>query len=795
MSSNVGYATLNVIPSAKNFGKTLSGQVNPAMSAAGLAGGGVIGATVGKIAGPLLAAAGAASMGLFVANAIKQAGAFEQSVGAIDVVFRDSASQMHEWSKGAATSVGLAKNEYNELAVLLGSQLKNAGTPMDELAGKTNNLVAAGADMASMFGGTTREAVEAISSALKGERDPIERYGVSLNEAKIQARMAEDAMNGMTFASEEQAKAAATLGLIMEQTADAQGNFARESNTYEGVMQRLSASWQNVTTTVGQGFLPIATAAGSILLGMMPGIQGVADRFAALAPAVQGVIEILLFGNYDGGLFAAFEGMSEDSGIVDFLFDIRDGVMDLWSAMAAGSPAGVAEVFTGLINGAAGMRDSLIATVLGALPGIVQSILTMAPAILQAGITSFSGLVQGLITAVPPLLAALLGLVPQLVTLLLGMVPVLLTAALTLFSSLVSAVVVAIPQIVMAIVGLLPIIATTFVTMLPGLVAAGLQLFMGIVQALVLLVPLIISALVALIPQIATALIGMLPGIVEAGLQLFMGLIQAVVEIVPVLIAAVLELLPVLITTLLGMLPSIIQSALTLFLGVVTAVLTAIPQIVVALLGMLPQLLVTIIGMIPQLIQAAVQLFTGIVQALPKVLPLIIDALVQIGPTLVSTLIGMVPLLISAGVNLIGGLVSGLWQAAGSVASALLDIVGGAVDGFLSFLGIHSPSRLFMGYGKNVGQGLAIGLDGMRRDVGRSALGLAEAAADAVSGSSLLLGADVSGSVPEGGLTGALARNADASERLVLNYTQNGGQGLTSEQELVRAARRLKYAA
>ncbi|GEB46945.1 hypothetical protein MTE01_28900 [Microbacterium testaceum] len=750
--SNVGYATLNVIPSAKGFGKTLTGQVSPAMASAGAEGGNIIGSTVGKIAGPLLAAAGIASMGLFVAGAVKQAGALEQSMGAIDTVFKGSAAQMHEWSASASTSVGLAKNDYNELAVLIGSQLKNAGTPMDELAGKTNGLVAAGADMASMFGGTTKEAVEAISSALKGERDPIERYGVSLNEAKIQAKMAEDAMNGVTYASEEQAKAAATLALIMAQTGDAQGNFARESQTYEGVMQRLSASWQNVTTTIGQGFLPIATAGGSVLLGMMPSIQGVADKFASLAPAIQGVVEILLYGNYDGGLFAAFSGIAEDSPIIGFLFDVRNGVIDLFSAIAAGSPDGIAEVFTGLINGAAAARDGLITAVLGALPGIVSAILAMAPSILQAAFTSFFGLVQGLITAIPPLLTALLAMVPQVITLLLGMVPVLITA--------------------------------------------GLTLFMALVQAVIQIIPQIATALITMLPQIATTLLGMLPSIIVAALELFMGLVQAVVQMVPVLITAVLEILPVLITTLLGMLPTIIESALTLFLGVVTGLLTAIPQVIVALLGMLPQLLSTVIGMIPQLIQAAVQLFKGIVSAIPKVLPLIIDALITIGPQLVSTLIDMVPLLLQAGVDLIGGLIAGLWDAAGGVVDALLSIAGNAVDAFKSFFGIHSPSRLFMSFGGFMGEGLAIGLDKSERRVTSAALDMANAAADAVSGVRLVMGADVAGAVVDGGLQGALDRNTAATDRaLVLNYTQNGGQGFTEEQELIRAARRLKYAA
>lgn len=43
---------------------------------------------------------------------------------------------MKQFAAQAATSVGLTKNEYNELATVLGTQLKNGGTAMSELGGK-----------------------------------------------------------------------------------------------------------------------------------------------------------------------------------------------------------------------------------------------------------------------------------------------------------------------------------------------------------------------------------------------------------------------------------------------------------------------------------------------------------------------------------------------------------------------------------------------------------------------------------------------------------------------------------
>lgn len=679
-------------------------------------------ASIIRFAGPLAVAgiiAGAvAGTAALIGPTIREAGALEQSVGAIQSVFKDNAGAMLEWSSGAATAVGLTKNSYNELGTLIGSQLKNAGTAMEDLGPKTNELIGLGADMSSMFGGTTKEAVEALSSALKGERDPIERYGVSLNQAKIDAKAAELGFEKVDGALSQQANTAATLALIMEQTADAHGNFAKESSTYEGTMQRLSASWGNVSATIGTGFLPVATAAGSILLGMMPYVQGVADRFAAMAPAIQGVVGILLKGNYDSGLMGAFGRIAatEDSGLVDFLFDVRDGVLDLFSAMKAGSPDGVAEVFTGLATGVFDWLDGTLIPLI--LPTVVDAVTTgmawyldvYAPIVLKLEV----GLANAVLGLLPDISVAAWHLIFKLADAVLRMLPALLEAATALFLGLVGAVAMAVPQIIAAAVDALPLIARAVVGLLPGMVTAALSLFTALIEATLTVQPLMLKALLGVLPALTGMLVSLQPAILGAAINLFLGLLGAWLTVIPQLIVSILEALPQIVATLLGMLPQLVTTAINLFFGLVTGLLQMLPNLLTAIVGMLPQLVSTIISLVPMLIDTAVQLFSALITGLlQNIGPLLNVILFEVIPQLIGALLGAVPQLLQAGVNLIGGLVSGLWQAAGSVGRALLDIIGGAVDGFLGFLGIHSPSRLFKGFGVNIGEGLIGGIAGM----------------------------------------------------------------------------------
>lgn len=217
-------------------------------------------------------------------NVMDETGNLQQSVGAIDSVFKQSSQTMLRWSEDASHTVGLSQNEFNELGTLIGAQLKNAGTAMDDLAPKTNDLIGLGADLSSMFGGTTREAVEAVSSALKGERDPIERYGVSLRQAGIDAKAAELGFKKVDGAFDTQAQTAATVALIMEQTADAQGNFARESDTLAHKQQVAAAQWNNFKTVLGDMFLPALTnVMGYVVDKGIPALEafagGVRDAF------------------------------------------------------------------------------------------------------------------------------------------------------------------------------------------------------------------------------------------------------------------------------------------------------------------------------------------------------------------------------------------------------------------------------------------------------------------------------------------------------------------------------------
>jgi len=237
--------------------------------------------------------AGAAALGALAVSSVKSASALEQSTGAVESVFGKAAGAVKRFAADAADNVGLAKSQYQDLAAVVGSQMIRFGQSQSEAAASTDRLITLGADLAATYGGTVSEAVQAVSSLLRGERDPIERYAVGINQAAVESELAAQGLGNLEGKARTQAEAQATLALLFEQTTAAQGSFARESDTLAGTQERLKAKFENVKAELGERLLPIATRFGMWILDSgIPAVRQLASWLADnLGPSVSKVAD------------------------------------------------------------------------------------------------------------------------------------------------------------------------------------------------------------------------------------------------------------------------------------------------------------------------------------------------------------------------------------------------------------------------------------------------------------------------------------------------------------------------
>lgn len=135
---------------------------------------------------------------------------------------------------------------------------------------------------------------------------------------------------------------------------------------------------------------------------------------------------------------------------------------------------------------------------------------------------------------------------------------------------------------------------------------------------------------------------------------------------------------------------------------------------------------------------------------------------------------GMASRFVTVGRQIINGLVNGILAAPGKIWNALKRIIGGAWRSAKEFLGIASPSRLFMTMGGHISQGMALGIDRGGRQPLRSMRRLAGgvAAAGALSISPAMAGPAIAPAARGPGP----AAGADAWKHIEINIYARDGQ-------------------
>ncbi len=230
------------------------------------------------------ALAGAAAMagaGALAYSAIQDAADLSETLSKAGVLFGDNVKEIEKFADGAATSLGLTKQAALDASATFATFGKAAGLTGDKLSGFSTDFVKLAGDLASFNNTTPEEAITAIGAALRGESEPLRRYGVLLDDASMRQKALELGIVDTTKkALTPQQKVLAAQALIYEQTAAAQGDFERTSGSLVNQQKILKAAFQNVKTEVGNALLPaflgIVTTLNDVLL---PAFQNIAAIF------------------------------------------------------------------------------------------------------------------------------------------------------------------------------------------------------------------------------------------------------------------------------------------------------------------------------------------------------------------------------------------------------------------------------------------------------------------------------------------------------------------------------------
>ena len=226
-------------------------------------------------------------------DSVKAASDLNEEVSKAEIIFGDVADEIKAFSKTADTALGLTQKEALQAASTFATFGKASGLTGKDLSKFSKSATTLAADLGAFYNTSADEAITAIGAALRGESEPIRRFGVLLNDATLKAKAMEMGLYDGKGALDLQAKSLAAYQVILDQTTDAQGNFKATSDDLAGQQKILNAQLENLKATMGTALLPV-------MKDVVTQANFVAAAFAGKDPQSLSERARELAGTYDG---------------------------------------------------------------------------------------------------------------------------------------------------------------------------------------------------------------------------------------------------------------------------------------------------------------------------------------------------------------------------------------------------------------------------------------------------------------------------------------------------------------
>lgn len=200
-----------------------------------------------------------AAIGFAAKKSIQAASDLSETINKTGVIFEGSREQILEWSKTSAKALGQSRRQALDAASTFATFGKAAGLGGGELVDFSKSLTVLSSDLASFYNTSPEDAITAIGAALRGESEPIRRYGVLLNDAALKQRAMAMGIYDGNGALTAQQKVLAAYSEILAQTSDAQGDFERTSKSLANQTKTLTSNLEDFKAEVGQQLLPVVS--------------------------------------------------------------------------------------------------------------------------------------------------------------------------------------------------------------------------------------------------------------------------------------------------------------------------------------------------------------------------------------------------------------------------------------------------------------------------------------------------------------------------------------------------------
>ena len=621
---------------------------------------------VGKFSAAAVAA-GATAAAAITKSAVESYADYEQLVGGVETLFKDSAGIVQEYAANAFQTAGLSANDYMETVTgFSASLLQSVGGDTEEAARIADMAITDMADNANKMGTSMESIQNAYQGFAKQNYTMLDNLKLGYGGTKQEMeRLLEDAekLSGIHYDISNLNDVYSAIHVIQEEL-DITGTTAKEaSTTIQGSAAAMKAAWQNM-------------------------LVGIADENADFDTLINNLVEsVSTFGeNILPRIEIALKGVGKlISGLVPVIVEALPNLLNT--------------ILPEFINAVMSIVDSIIAV----LPELL-------PTLIDAAVDILMQLIEALAENLPTIIEAILEGLNQIIEGITENLPTLIEAVVSCFNQIIEVVAQNLPTITQSIVDGLITMVQAIIDNLPQFLQAFLTLVLSFNEALIQELPQIIEALPQLIEGIINFIIEAIPMLIDAYIQLMTALIEALPDIIEAISEALPELIDGIIDGILTLLPKIIECGIQLFIALIQNIGDIIAGIAAALPDLINGIIQAILEHLPEIIECGVKLFVALVENLPKILIEILKAVAEILSSILGAINDGFENMAEAGLNL----VKGLWQGIKDAAGWLKDKISGWVDDVMSaikgFFGIASPSKLTAEDGKYLAMGLGKGI-------------------------------------------------------------------------------------
>ena len=447
-----------------------------------------------------------------VAGAVKQLGSvfltvgkealdsyadYEQLVGGVETLFKDSSGIVENYANNAYKTAGLSANDYMETVTSFSaSLLQSLDGDTAKVAEVSNMAVTDMADNANKMGTDMSSIQNAYQGFAKQNYTMLDNLKLGYGGTKSEMeRLLSDAqkISGVKYDISNLNDVYQAIHVVQGELGIT-GTTAKEaSTTIQGSVSAMKSAWQNMLTgiaddnadfdglinnlvdsivTAGENILPrVETIIDGVIELVMSATEIIIDDLPQIIETGRGMIS---------GLLQGIQEMLPELASSAFLI-IQELVTSLLESLPQLLQMGI-DLLTELINGISQTLPQLIPVMVDAVAGIAETLIDNIDTIVDAGIDLIIGLADGLIAALPKLIERAPVIIDKLVTKLTDpdMIGRIIQAAGRLISELAIGLIQAIPKLLANIPQIINSIAKGLLNGIADLRDVGKNLLKGL---------------------------------------------------------------------------------------------------------------------------------------------------------------------------------------------------------------------------------------------------------------------------------------------------------------------------